>query len=177
MKIWFTSDLHLGHTNIMKYCNRPFKTIEQMNETIIRNWNAKIHKHDIVFHLGDFCFKNTKGGKDGEGLILSADKYLERLNGHITFIEGNHDGNNSLKAVIKYAIIELGGQKIFLVHNPKEANMKYPLNIVGHIHNLWKVKEINKRYIVNVGVDVWNFHPVDINEVQKAISDFIKRGK
>ena len=55
-KIFFTSDTHFWHVNIIKYCNRPFETIEEMNETIIEKWNSKISKDDIVFNLGDFAF-------------------------------------------------------------------------------------------------------------------------
>ena len=59
MKYYFSSDYHLGHFNIIRYCNRPFKSLEQMNETIIRNHNERIKKEDILFHIGDFCFKKT----------------------------------------------------------------------------------------------------------------------
>ena len=72
MNIWFTSDLHLGHGNIIKYCNRPFKDIEHMNRALIDNWNSRVKLNDVVFHVGDFCFKNSPGGKSGEGIRLSA---------------------------------------------------------------------------------------------------------
>ena len=62
-KIFYTADLHLGHANIIKYCNRPFKDVDQMNETLIRNWNSRVKPEDTVIHNGDFCFKNTPGGK------------------------------------------------------------------------------------------------------------------
>ena len=63
---FFTSDTHFGHANIIKYCNRPFSSLEEMNSTIIRNWNEMVKPEDTVFFLGDFCFKNGPGGKPGE---------------------------------------------------------------------------------------------------------------
>ena len=57
---YFTSDLHLGHRNIIRLCNRPFATIEEMDETLIRNWNAKVTNGDTVYILGDLLFRNEK---------------------------------------------------------------------------------------------------------------------
>ena len=60
---YFTSDLHLGHRNIIRLCNRPFATIEEMDETLIRNWNAKVTNGDTVYILGDFCYKGGMATK------------------------------------------------------------------------------------------------------------------
>lgn len=173
MNTWFTSDLHFGHLNIISYANRPYKSVEQMNMALIRNWNSRVKPGDIVFHIGDFCFRNTEGGKEGEGLKSKAMDYASQLNGHITFIKGNHDKNNSLNAVIKYAIIELGGKEIFLIHNPMEYNNKFDLNLVGHVHEAWKIKKIGRTYLYNVGVDVNKFAPININEIMANISNHI----
>jgi len=62
MNYWWTSDYHFSHFNIIRYCNRPFKTVEEMNETIIRKHNERVKPKDTVFFLGDFIFK---GGKEG----------------------------------------------------------------------------------------------------------------
>ena len=56
MTIWFTSDTHFDHKNIIKYCNRPFKDIDEMNAELERRWNAVVAPGDRVFHLGDFAF-------------------------------------------------------------------------------------------------------------------------
>jgi calcineurin-like phosphoesterase family protein len=175
MKTFFTSDTHFGHSNIIGYCNRPFKTIEEMNERLIKNWNARVSKEDLVIHFGDFCFRNTENSKyRGEGLCLKSINYLEKLNGHITFIKGNHDKNNSLNAIISSCIIELGGDKIFCLHNPKDIDTRFKINLVGHVHEAWKIKEVNHSYIVNVGVDVWGFNPITFDEIMKLISKFKK---
>ena len=83
-KVFFTSDTHFNHANILKFCDRPFKNVEEMNETIIVNWNKVIGKDDTVFHLGDFCL----GGS------AEWTKILDRLNGKIHLIVGNHDLKN-----------------------------------------------------------------------------------
>jgi calcineurin-like phosphoesterase family protein len=76
--IFFTSDTHFGHKNIIKFSNRPFYSIEEMDEVLIQNWNNVVGKNDTIYHLGDFCFGNSK-------------KYLKRLNGNIIRIKGSHD--------------------------------------------------------------------------------------
>ena len=162
---WFTSDYHLGHANIIKYCERPFKDVEHMNKTIITNHNNRVKPNDIVFFLGDFCFRNSKGGKEGEGSIDKAEHYLKQLNGRFVFIRGNHDNNNSLKTCIKSAVIEFGGQDIFLCHNPEDYNPKYRINFVGHVHQHWKVQKVKGCTLINVGVDVNNFLPVKFDEL------------
>lgn len=80
MKTWFTSDTHFGHKNIIKYTNRPFDTVEEMNDVLIQNWNDRIKSNDRVFHLGDFAF--------GEKYIK---EIFPKLNGRVTLIKGNHD--------------------------------------------------------------------------------------
>lgn len=166
---WFTSDYHLGHANIIKYCDRPFKNVEHMNERIIANHNARVKPDDIVFFLGDFCFRNTKGGKEGEGNLDSAEHYLKRLNGRFVFVRGNHDNNNSLKTCIKNITIFYGGKEVLLVHNPEDANTKTnKLVFCGHVHGDWAVREENGCLFVNVGVDVNDFMPVSFDEIMKA---------
>ena len=117
MNYFFTSDLHLGHANIIKYCNRPFgggyKTtaLENMNKTIIYRWNKRVKKNDIVFCIGDFCFKNSSS-KKGEGIKIKALEWEKQLNGKIIHIRGNHDKNNSTKTIIERLVIGYGSKRI-----------------------------------------------------------------
>lgn len=77
MDTFFTSDLHLGHDNVIKYCNRPFKDGNHMNNSLIRNWNQRVKKDDLIYHLGDFCFKGGKEG--GKNKSLYWEEQLRRM--------------------------------------------------------------------------------------------------
>jgi len=178
MKYWITSDTHFGHKNIIKYTGRPFKTLSEMNETLIKNWNNRVAHDDTVLFLGDFCFKNSSGGKAGEGIQKTAQHWLKQLNGNKVFIRGNHDTNNSLNAVIENMVIHHGGQYMWLTHRPQDFNPVYKVNLVGHVHEKWKIIQDKKHQtiLVNVGVDKWNFMPIDINEIMAEISKAKKEG-
>lgn len=178
MQYWATSDLHLGHFNIIRYTNRPFKTWQEMNDTLIRNWNERVKPDDIIYHIGDFCFKNGLTGKSGEGVPIKSNEYIKKLNGKIIFLKGNHDNNNSLKTLNHRLVLKYGNIYFNLCHNPKDAiiedSLYYPVNLVGHIHNLWDIKEITNKdkvsLLINVGVDVRKFRPISFDEI-KTIYD------
>jgi len=174
-KIFITADQHFFHGNIIKYCNRPFKSLEQMNETIIRNHNERVKPNDIVYHIGDFCFRNSNNSR-GEGTRTTAEEYIQKLNGRIVFIKGNHDQNNSLKTVIESMVINYGGKRMWLIHDPKYARADYSINLVGHIHNNWKFQRREDSIIINVGVDVWGFKPMKLQEIIRFYH-LIKKGK
>ncbi len=181
MKRFFTADYHLGHFNIIKYCGRPFKTLEEMNETIIRNHNERVKEGDEIYYIGDFCFKNSLGGKPGEGTPNKASEYLKRLNGRFIFIKGNHDRNNSLKIITESASINYGGKRVYLVHNPDFVSTDYDINFVGHIHQHWKFKRIRRGEritdCINVGVDVNDFKPKTFEELISGYYKWKKENK
>lgn len=83
MNIFFTSDLHLDHGNIIKYCNRPFTDPISMTEQLILNWNKQVEENDLVFVLGDFLWNNN---------IERLASVTHRLNGRKVLVRGNHDG-------------------------------------------------------------------------------------
>ena len=163
-KVFFISDTHFNHDNIILYCNRPFKDVQEMNEAIIRNWNSIVAKDDIVYFLGDFAL-----GKDVSSVY---EKYSKVLNGSIYFLRGNHD--KSRAAVGKYfnlidtgTMVSFGGYNFILSHHPlydSEIPKGY-INIHGHIHN----NQLNIMYDpschINVSVDVIGFAPYFVDNI------------
>jgi len=179
MKWFCTSDTHFGHWNICKYCERPFSSVGQMNKVLIDNWNSRVKDEDTVFVLGDFCFKNTPGGKNGEGEMVKAEFHLRQLKGNKICIKGNHDQTNSLHSIIESMEVKYGGHHINMVHRPEHAKIGR-INLVGHVHNHWKVKKLDfDTILLNVGVDAWNFMPITLDEAvvecNKALRDVRNR--
>jgi calcineurin-like phosphoesterase family protein len=168
---YFTSDTHFGHGNIIKYTNRPFKNTKEMDEAIIKNWNDKVKPEDLVFFLGDFNLVKSKEAPDGK----SFEYYRNQLNGQIVFIKGNHDRGQQCRTIITNVVIEHGGYRILLTHNPKHASKDYKINLCGHVHDKWKIEKLDKNsFIVNVSLENWGYTPVDINEILKELSKWKK---
>ena len=162
MNTWFTSDTHFDHAEIIQYCNRPFKDVEHMNEALIRNWNSRIKPYDFVIFLGDFVFKKSR----------RVDYFLDRLNGNITFLKGNHDHHNSLNTRIESLVVKIAGQEVFCTHNPATFNRAFKINLVGHVHDAWLIQKRDASLLVNMSVDVWKYLPVNINEILRAINRY-----
>jgi len=176
MNYWITSDTHFGHARIINYCNRPFKDVDHMNIELARRWNERIKSDDQVIFLGDFCFKNSNEER-GEGLNRPAPYWSWGLNGHITFVKGNHDRNNSLKTIISFCVINYAGEDYFCVHNPKDYDSRYKINFVGHVHNNWRFRKIKNTVLINVSCDVTNFMPLTIDEHLKEYNFYIKNNR
>lgn len=158
-KIWFTADTHLGHTNIIRYCNRPFKTVEEMDEAIINNWNAVVDKWDDVYHLGDFCFKG-RGPK----------YYREKLNGYIHLVWGNHDRKSQFGSAFHgktpLTTIKVRGISITLCHYAMRVWNKSHFDawhLYGHSHGC--LEAVGKS--LDVGVDGHDFRPWPFEEVKE----------
>lgn len=183
-KVFFTSDTHFNHGNIIEYCQRPFKNVDAMNEKIINNWNSVVGEDDIVFHLGDFCL----GGS------AEWNKVLDRLNGHIYLTYGNHDLKNIRQRVsdrFEYVgmqmRIEIGKQKIYLNHYPFlcfEGGYKDVWQLFGHVHtrkNNTGVDAGRLQYLYptqyDVGVDNNDFTPVSYEQVRSIIKKQIEKRK
>lgn len=166
--VYFIADLHLGHANIIKYCDRPFKDVNKMNETIIRNWNNTVGKDDKVFLLGDFAF----------GSAESIKRWGRSLNGNKTLILGNHDNYSQslyydagFKDVIKYPI--LWNEKYILSHKPsfyeeKATRGRIYFNIYGHVHNDSEWKDVTPGGIC-VSAERIGYTPISFNEIVKRI--------
>lgn len=175
-RVFFTSDTHFYHANIINFCGRPFKNVEVMNETLIANWNSVVGPDDIVFHLGDFCL----GGSAEWANILN------RLNGKIYLIVGNHDIKNlrqgyysRFEHIAMQMHIEVGKQKIYLNHCPflcYGGAYRDTWQLFGHVHTSKQNTGIDAPRLhmlfptqYDVGVDNNNFTPVSFEEVKRII--------
>jgi calcineurin-like phosphoesterase family protein len=157
------SDFHLNHKNIIEYTNRPFKTIDEMNEAIIKNWNLVVKEDDLIIFVGDFCLGHKK----------EFEKYLLMLKGKIVFVKGNHDSKkiDSLKELI----IVFKKQRFFVTHKPinKPINWKEWI-IHGHCHNnnIEDYPFINKKNkTINVSCELLNYWPIKLSTIIKRINN------
>lgn len=179
--IFFTSDQHFQHANIIQYCDRPFSSVEEMNLELIQRHNSVVRPQDVVFHLGDFCF----GNRD------NIPKFLAKLNGIHHLTVGNHDhawNPRKYSRYLKYGfstvcksrqldLTDFGFPRIItLCHLPPDIGdtslsvfdrgfVKHQLKpnntlfLFGHTHQ--KSPEFSADSI-HVGVDSWNYTPVSL---------------
>lgn len=181
-KIFFTSDLHFGHENVIRFDNRPFNTVEEMDEELINRWNDKVGKGDLVYILGDLIWKTA---------INEAVQIIKRLNGQIILIKGNHDrflhnaaAKKALAGIKDYddicVILEDGTtRRCILSHYfiPFYNGHRYQaIHLHGHSHFTEEsaeesriTTELNEKgydlKIYNVGCMYWNYTPVTLDEI------------
>jgi len=174
--LWFVSDYHFFHKNIIKYENRPFENVEEMNKTIIRKHNERVRENDIVYFLGDWGFYASKQKEfRGEGMPVRIDELRQKMKGNFYCVKGNHDKSENKLNIPNYRIIlNKGGIYINLVHRPQDTviydhEYYYPLTLCGHVHGKWATKEIehdNKvALIINVSCETNNYYPYSFNEI------------
>lgn len=181
-KIFFTSDLHFGHENIIRFDNRPFSSVEEMDSELIRRWNEKVGKGDLVYVLGDMIWKTHND---------DAPTLLKRLNGQIILIRGNHDrflhnakAKNALAGIKDYDEISVtledgSPRRCILSHYfiPMYNGHYYgAIHLHGHSHKTAEAtieneiaKKLNKmgvpNSIYNVGCMYWDYEPVTLDEI------------
>lgn len=159
-KIFYTSDTHFFHKNIIKYSNRPFKDIEEMNYRLILNWNAVVTNQDIVYHLGDFGFARAEENN----------KIAMQLNGQRFMLLGNHDKvtpTGFTKLGQCHEIYD-GQHKIILCHYGLRVWNKShhgSLHLYGHSHGSLP----GDSQSLDVGVDCWDYYPVSLQQILKRM--------
>jgi len=156
---WWTSDLHLDHSNIIQYCNRPFKDVEEMDEVLIQNWNEVVGKGDNVIFAGDLTLHHKYD--------VVKSKYISRLNGNIIWIKGNHD--YWMPKSSKYIDHRtMGSQFIVTSHYPMRSwnkSIHGSWNLHGHSHGM--LEPLTNQY--DVGVDNNNYYPVNLDTIRRRI--------
>lgn len=181
-KIFFTSDLHFGHENVLRFDNRPFESVEEMDTELIRRWNDKVGKGDLVYVLGDMIWKTRND---------DAPTLLKKLNGQIILIRGNHDrflhnakAKNALAGIKDYddisVTLEDGSKRRCVLSHyfiPMYNGHYYgAIHLHGHSHTSSEAdleNEIAQKLnsmgitnkIYNVGCMYWNYAPVTLDEI------------
>lgn len=178
MTNWFTSDHHFGHAKIIVYCDRPFDSVEQMNEELVDNWNELVKSTDTVYYLGDFSLKTS-----------AMEQYAPRLNGRKILVAGNHDGCHPCNHDGKLGQLSLYKKHFDEVHEELEWNglllhhmpyhdavdHRYPeyrpiddgrILLHGHVHQRWTTSGRQ----INVGVDVWDYLPVHEDQILELVN-------
>jgi len=184
--IWFSSDHHFGHTNILKYSNRPFNSIEEHDEELIDRWNSKVDADDIVYYLGDFTLKGWSFFWD----------VVQKLNGSILIVPGGHD----YKWIKEHPNPEIQIKRpANFTHSPRRISLlntleiieihhggKYPLvislchyamkvwdrshhgslHLFGHSHG--HLKNPSSRSM-DVGVDTNNYYPYSLDKIKSLL--------
>jgi len=172
MTIFFTSDYHFDHKNIIRYCKRPFKSISEMNEEIIKRHNEKVSNEDIVYNLGDFAFCDAN----------KASNFARQLNGTIYLLKGNHDKrrnkpiSHNIKHLDHYYELKVDdgtkrGQLIVLCHYAFRVwnkSHRGAYHLYGHSHG--SLSDDKNALSFDVGVDCHNFYPVSFKEVQAIMN-------
>ena len=164
--IWFTSDTHFGHNNIIYYDKRPFKTIAEHDRELITRWNSVVSLDDEVYHLGDFCLHRSRE---------IVDSILSQLNGIKMLVKGNHDSKAVTKSphwlfVTHYHEMVVDNQHICLQHYRK---MKWNKDnegswmLHGHSHGASSAAY----NILDIGTMLWNYTPISFEMVRSGMKE------
>ena len=184
-KLYFSSDNHIQHFNIARYCNRPFESRSQMDIALIANWNSVVPEDGVVVHCGDFMLPHKTGDKEYK-------KIWDKLNFKtLVLCRGNHDRidcgtyvyDDKTVIVVDIAMIDVDGIKIMACHYPMLA---YPANyqVFGHIHTLCDgtingidgdVVDRLRKTQYDVGVDQNNYTPVSYCQLMDIFRNKAKK--
>lgn len=183
--MWMTADTHFGHANIIRYTNRPFGGVEQMDQALVDAWNDRVHLGDEVWHLGDVVM-----GRAEQTLAI-----ISRLHGRKLLIPGNHDrcwtGHRKVGTwAQRYAAagftvlgpqqtLQLAGRQVLACHFPYTGDSHGPDRYTehrpvdqgswllhGHVHDSWRQQGRQ----INVGVDAWEMAPVAMATLEALIA-------
>lgn len=156
---FFSSDMHFGHKNIIKYSNRPYADMAEMEEALITNHNSRVKPEDTWFHLGDFAFLGASDIR----------RILRRLNGKKIFIRGNHDNEANFVGLVdefRYDWVgKIGAHRFHIYHFPIqswEGAHHGTIHLHGHSHGSTPSVDMLR---MDVGVDCHNWFPISYEEV------------
>jgi len=166
--MFFTSDTHFGHANIIKYCDRPFSSVEEMDEVLIQNWNSVVKPDDTVYHLGDVAFYKANE---------KFNSVINRLNGYKLLVMGNHDSlvqtSHSPFYQIDFRVLEITRDRVLVTcshfpHLSWAGSHRGAFNLHGHMHSKTPISDKTARRY-DVGVDANNYTPVAWEDIKAAL--------
>ena len=155
MNVYLTSDTHANHDNIIRYCDRPFHSANEMNHALVNNWNSRIKDDDLVIHLGDLSLGN----------LSATERFVSALRGRKVLVRGNHDPNKvcSLVKSLGWFVIKKSfvvGDVLFIHDPPDVVDDDISFIVHGHHHG-----KLPMRGRVDLGVDPYRFFPVNALDV------------
>lgn len=191
INVFFTSDFHLFHNNVLKYDNRPFNDVYEMHAVIEERWNETVGPNDVVIYLGDLSFARRED-------VSLVNEMLKRLNGTIHFVMGNHDKYEDIKKIPRFASVQ-DYLEVRITHNVDSdihigakvrvetlfCAMHYPIyswnkkhhgsyHLHGHCHgNLHHGEEADfytNRRVIDVGCMLHDYKPISYSEVIEKLS-------
>lgn len=159
--IYFISDMHFHHENIIDFANRPFFSVDEMNKKMIENWNSVVQNDDTVYHLGDFSMKSNKE---------EVNKILKQLNGTKILIKGNHDKVGQYRYIEADIVDNDTGNIIPLImfHYPIQSwNKQFhgSIHIHGHDHSKKQAIYNDSKRIFNCCVEAIKYTPISLNKI------------
>jgi calcineurin-like phosphoesterase family protein len=176
--VWFASDYHFCHSNIIKYDNRPFANVQEMDHTLIENWNELVDVNDTVIYMGDLCFDRSGG---------VAKSIVDQLNGNIHFVLGNHDKEKDIRKLGRFETVsDYINLSILDEENPRKHQgimiMHYPIlswdkshhgewHLHGHCHQslVPNNPEYYKRKVLDMGCNGWGYKPVSYAQIKEIM--------
>ena len=164
--VWFTTDFHLGHKNIIRYCNRLLDTVEEMNRTIVERLNTLVKTNDILYFLGDFCI-----GPKARAVQLRREIRWKK----IFAVPGNHDKDTrkltqEFSWLDNLAEVSINGQRIVLCHYAMRVwnhSSHGAWHLYGHPHG--RLANLDNSLSMDVGVDTHDFRPWHFDEIRNRM--------
>ena len=165
-RTWFTADTHFGQANIIRLCNRPFSSVDEMNSALVDGINAVVMPDDVLWHLGDFAFRNAQ----------AAAEFRRRINAKaVHLVYGNHDSDEIRRSALwassqAYAEITVDGQRLVLSHYAFRVwnrSSRGAIHLYGHSHGNLP----GDSQSCDVGVDAWpRFRPVRLTDIMGQLA-------
>lgn len=181
-KTYYTADQHLGGAGVIEYCQRPFKSVEHQTDRIIAEANSRAKAGDTLVIVGDVVAYGREQGR--EGARLRWPHYRDMIHADTVVLQGNHDEQNKTKTIGHHLFTKVGGFRAFVSHYPTDAIEQWAPDLIqyvygncdfalcGHVHNAWKTRAMlthqpgRPTFLnINIGVDVWKYRPVSVEEI------------